>query len=212
MLGDIFAQLDDDTRRGEQKAKEHFLRAGELGLGEGFSRAAEICIKNRNWGEAKQLYERAAEEVDVDGIRELACEARYGYFGLGTIIQEDQIRQPDLEGAARLFREGARLGDAFCCGGLARCYRLGRGSKSGQSFQMGKQAAEMGHVPSMFLCADCYCYGLGVDQSNEQAIYWYENYLALNDGERMHVSHDEIARYNLQGLRRARPGPFSSAH
>jgi MYND finger len=54
--------LFDDTPRGEQKAKEHFVRAGELGYGEGFSCVAEINIGARNWDEARRFYLLAADK------------------------------------------------------------------------------------------------------------------------------------------------------
>jgi hypothetical protein len=66
----------DDTRR----AKEQLLRAGELGYSEGFSRAAEICIQNRNWDEAKRLYKMAAAKFHVVAIFVLAVVALFELY------------------------------------------------------------------------------------------------------------------------------------
>jgi MYND finger len=60
-LGELFANYDD-SRRGDGKAKDHFLHAGQLGLGEGFSRVAELYIKRRNWDEARRYYHLAAQK------------------------------------------------------------------------------------------------------------------------------------------------------
>jgi hypothetical protein len=65
----------DDTRRGNQKAKAHFQFAGELGLGEGFGRIADIHLKNRNWDEARRYYQMGAEKLHVLSICNLAKEA-----------------------------------------------------------------------------------------------------------------------------------------
>jgi TPR repeat protein len=129
VLGNVFAVFDD-TRRGQQKATEHFLRAGELGLGKGFFRIAEIHLKkHRNWDDARLFLKRAAEKYHVPSIVILADEASVGYFkvntGLHHIIQEDHRRTPDHEEAFRLYREGARLGDAGCCVRLGAYYHQG---------------------------------------------------------------------------------------
>jgi TPR repeat protein len=57
-------------------------------------------------------------------------------------------------------------------------------------------AAEKGYYDAMRKCAFCYCTGVGVEQSNEQAIYWYEKCLELDDD-------DDVARHNLRILRRS---------
>jgi MYND finger len=61
-LGNLFETFDD-TRRGVQKAKENFLRAGELGYGEGFTRIAETYIKEGNWDEARRFYRMGANRM-----------------------------------------------------------------------------------------------------------------------------------------------------
>ena len=43
-LGDLAVNFEAATRRGQHMATEHFLRAGELGYGEGFSRIAEFTF------------------------------------------------------------------------------------------------------------------------------------------------------------------------
>ena len=58
---------------------------------------------------------------------------------------------------------------------------------------MVKNVAEKRDATGMLLCAFCYHVGQGVDQSNEQAIYWYEKYLEIED--------NELVRHNLQTLR-----------
>jgi TPR repeat protein len=196
-LGGVFLGFDD-TRRGEQKAKEQFLRAGELGFGEGYSRLAEISINHRNWQEAKLFYQKAAERYQVTAICALAGEAARGYFdfGDGDAVQEDSKSPPDWEKAFCLFREGARLGCGVCCHDLGVCYRDGSGTELNlaKAFKWFRMAAEKGHTVAMRKCAFCYGTGEGVEQSNEQAIYWYEKCLELDDD-------DDVARHNLQILR-----------
>jgi TPR repeat protein len=173
-----------NKRKEEHKAKEHFLRAGELGFGEGYCRFAEICRKKRNFEEARRYYKMAAEKFHVIAIYNLANEAFHGGFA-GD--QEDHRREPDLEGAFHFYREGARLGHAGCCHVLGQCYREGMGVEEVnlvKGFKWTKVAAEKGDADGMVDCADCYLWGSGVEQSDEQALYWYEKHLELEDNEK----------------------------
>jgi TPR repeat protein len=52
-----------------------------------------------------------------------------------------------------------------------------------KGFKWSKVAAEKGDADGMKQCATCYRFGNGVDQSNEQAIYWYEKFLELEENE-----------------------------
>jgi MYND finger/Sel1 repeat len=208
-LGDLLVGklvgFDDETettRRGEKKAKEHYLRAGELGYGAGFSRTAEIYIKNRKWDEARQFYRMAAAKFHPHALHTLAADAALGYLVFDQNIQEDDRRTPDLEEAFRLYREGARLGYAKCCSRLGDCYHEGKGTEvnMAKAFKWYKVAADKGDALGMFRCAECYQYGEGTEQSDEQAFYWYEKNFELSDSERF-PGLDELARDNLQTLR-----------
>jgi TPR repeat protein len=106
-LGQLFSQFDD-TARGEKKAIEYFSRVGELGLGVGFKRVAEIYIKNRNWDEARRYFHKAADKFHADSICILGIEAALGFFlndgaGENSTLEADQSREPDLAEAFRLF-------------------------------------------------------------------------------------------------------------
>jgi tetratricopeptide (TPR) repeat protein len=194
-LGQYILEFDDNTRRGERKAKEHFLHAGELGWGEGFIGVATIYLKHRNWEEARRYYEMAAQKFHVNALCILGLEAAQGFFHVNDIVQEDHRRPPDLDKAFRLFQEGAQLGDAECCAQLGYCHYVGNGTEKNlaKAFKWHKRAAEKGHARGMRCCASCYAVGEGVEQSTEQAIYWYEKSLELDE--------NEGARANLQTLR-----------
>jgi TPR repeat protein len=185
-LGDLLVRLDG-TRRGEQKAKEHFLRSGELGYGEGFFQIARIHLQHRNWDDARLLCKKAAEKLHVMALAVLATEAMLGYFAFPGNIQEDHRRPPDVDEAFRFLLEGARLGNTECCLHLGNCYVHGCGTEKNLSegFKWCKKAAEKGHARGMRYCADCYANGEGVERSLEQAIYWYEKSLELEDNEQV---------------------------
>jgi Sel1 repeat len=141
----------------------------------------------------------AAEKYDVLAIAVLAADAKNGYFMFdsgfhgGATGPEDLRRPPDLEEAFRLYREGDRIGDAFCCSCLGQCYLDGKGTSAnlGAGLKWSKVAAEKGDIVGMRRCADCYFLSQGVDQSDEQAIYWLGKYLEV-------VVDDEVARDRLE--------------
>jgi uncharacterized protein len=163
---------------------EQFLRAGELGFGEGYSRAAEIYISKRNWSEAKRYSQKAAELHHVIALDNLACEASRGCFIFGNIVQEDQRHPPDPEEAFRLFREGAQLGHLHSCRNLGWSYLNGSGTEKNEAkgFKWSKRAAESGNdAAAMYQCGNCYLQGTGVEQSNEQAMYWFEKSLEVEE-------------------------------
>ena len=63
---------------------------------------------------------------------------------------------------------------------------MGVGQKNlSKGFKWCKKAAEKGHARGMRYCADCYANGEGVERSLEQAIYWYEKSLELEDNEQV---------------------------
>ena len=63
---------------------------------------------------------------------------------------------------------------------------------------MVQKSAEKGDADGMRQCADCYRLGYGVEQSNEQAIYWYEKYLEFE-------KHDEDAQSTLRAMMSSAP-------
>jgi TPR repeat protein len=183
-LGQWYKDLN--TFKTDKKAKASFLRAGELGLGEGYTRLAEVYFEKRNWDETRRYYQKGADLMNVRAINALAIEAQLGYFnphGVG-VIQEDQRRPPDLNEAFRLTELGARLGDSISCTNLAMFYSDGIGTQinHSKSFKWARRAAEKGdYAMGMRLCGNYYRLGHGVEQSDEQARYWYEKSLELED-------------------------------
>jgi uncharacterized protein len=71
-------------------------------------------------------------------------------------------------------------------------------------FKWSKKAAEKGRPVGMAQCGSCYSLGEGVEQSDVQAIYWYEKYLQLEPG-------DDSARDNIQFLLRRHITPENLA-
>jgi TPR repeat protein len=161
----------------------------------------KFALKIQNWEDARLFYKKAAEKLHVVALGTIAADAALGVFDFdaafqfGPITQEDNRRPPDWEESFRLYREAARLGHAGCCARLGQYYRLGKGiaESPAKGFKWSKVAAEKGDAMGMFQCAECYFLAKGVDQSNEQAIYWLEKYLELED--------DESARNNLAHIR-----------
>lgn len=127
--------------------------------------------------------------MHVIAIFTLAIEPRQGYFALDQVLQEDQRREPDLEEAFRLCLEGARLRhNDGCCGPLlGHCYIHGQGIEESHTkgFKWLEKKQQKYVIPfGIKHCAHCYILGKGVvEQSTEQAIYWYDNYLELEDDE-----------------------------
>lgn len=193
------AYLDAQTLKMEKKAKATFLRAGDMGFGEGYSRVAEMYIEKREWEEARCYYEKAAELCHVVAIDNLASEASQGYFQFGNIVQQDKRRPPDLEAGYRWYKEGARLGYPLSCGGLSHCYLEGMGTEQNlkKAFKWAKLGAEKGpgqkgSAECMRQCGIMYAQGKGVKQSDEQAIYWLQKALEIED--------DDEARSTLRKL------------
>jgi TPR repeat protein len=107
----------------------------------------------------------AASKFRVGSIICLGADAAIGYFNFDHITQENDRRAPDWEEAFRLYREGARLGDATCCGRLGACYLDGTGTAQNlaKRFKWCKVAAEKGDAQGMGQCAHCYNEGNGTE-------------------------------------------------
>jgi TPR repeat protein len=105
--------LHPAINNGEQKAKESYLRAGDLGLGEGYRRLAEIYVKYGDKAVAMQYYHKAAERLDPVAITALGLEAE---------------QRQDYQEAFRRFRQAASLGHPYACTRLGFCFISGKGT------------------------------------------------------------------------------------
>jgi TPR repeat protein len=181
----ILLRHDGNRGCGKKHAMQHFKQAGKLGLGEGYGRLAAIHCGAQNWTtKAMMYYPKAADRHCVVGIHAVACQAHYGY--IDERQPEEQKLDPDFEEAFRWFLAGAQLGQSDCCAALAWYYLCGQGVQKNfaKGFKWSKRAAEQGHpTRGMYHCGECYRLGEGVEQSNEQAIYWYEKSLEKEDNE-----------------------------
>jgi TPR repeat protein len=101
--------------------------------------------------------------------------------------RQEQQRNPNFEEAYRWFLLGAKLGGTECCADLCMCYHTGLlggiPKNPVKVFKWAKKAAEQGHPKCIRLCGECHLLGEGVEQSNSQAIYWFEKSLELEDNE-----------------------------
>jgi TPR repeat protein len=100
--------MDPSIPNRQQKAMESYLRAGEIGFGQGYSRLAEIHLHDQNRSEARKYYRLAAEKKDVNAIDVIGTEARAGYFLLANRVSvqpPSRWRTPDLKEAYQWLRK-----------------------------------------------------------------------------------------------------------
>ena len=81
-----------------------------------------------------------------------------------------------MKGAATLYLEGAKNGDAYCMEKIADCYADGNGTLqcTGLAVNFYEQAADAGNVNAQVKLGKRYFEGRGVEQDLKKAVFWYE--------------------------------------
>ena len=152
----------------ERRAREEALRAAEA---ERRRRETEAAERQR-----KQAEEERQQQADEEALA--ALRQAIGYYG-GTGAH-DSI---DRDKARQLFGEAARSGHALAVMWLARSHFRGlmgfakdeaRGQElAADAIHEVKRLAKNGDREAMFLVGSAYVNGLGVSQSDMEAVKWY---------------------------------------
>lgn len=123
------------------------------------------CIEAEDYAQAKEYFEKAAEE----GVVEAYCELGNLYFA-GNGVDKDYKR------AFELYQKGAKAGDPNSLHNLGMCYFWGQGTETDlqKAAFYNEKAAKAGVVKSMFDMGLNYERGYGVSQNIEKALFWFE--------------------------------------
>jgi TPR repeat protein len=169
-----------------QKGHEYLLKAGKLGLGEGYARLAEYyATREQNWDQARRFYQKAAKLHHPVAAHISGCQALQGYFHVSDGVTEHERRPPDYQEAFQFFQISSSLDFGPGCVGLGKLYAEGKGTEknSAKALKWFRRGIELGDAHAMQNLGVCYANGNGVDRSDEQAIYWFEKSLELEDNE-----------------------------
>jgi len=158
------------------KVKDFYEKAGELGLGEAYSRLAEEYAKRGEWESVRTCYQKAAELDHAMALYCLAIEARNGYFDFGHGIIQDSQRTPDEKECFRLMKKAAKLDHVIASTCVGCFYKEGYGveeSNPDKAVKWFRKSAEKGDPMGMKYLGEAYKEGYGsLAQDDEQAMYW----------------------------------------
>jgi TPR repeat protein len=177
------------------------LKAGKLGLGEGYARLADdYATREQNWDQARRFYQKAVELHDPVAAHTLGTQARWGYFHISNGVTEHERRPPDYQEAFHFYQISASLDCGPGCAGLGKLYAEGKGTEkySAKALKWFRRGSELGDAHAMQDLGFCYHNGSGVDRSDEQAKYWFEKSLELVDDAYIRMCIAECNR-NLTG-------------
>ena len=123
------------------------------------------CIVKEDYAQAKEYFEKAAQE----GVAEAYCELGNLYFN-GKGVEQDYRR------AFEYYQKGAKAGEAYSMDNLGMCYFWGYGTETDvhKAAFYNEKAAKAGSVRAMFDTGMNYERGYGVSQNIENALYWLE--------------------------------------
>lgn len=180
-LGDVYQT--SRIHNAAKKAQEAYLRAGDLGMGGSFYGAAVIYADQQDWDRAWQYIQKAADRMCAEAFYALGIAAGCGYLVSPNGLEENVRRPPDFKKAFGLFRQGAALGHAECCSRLAISFLNGKGTAINleKSNKWAMRGAEKGSAEAMRMCGQYYLEGIGFDLSKEQAKYWFEKSLQVEE-------------------------------
>ena len=131
---------------------------------EWFEKAWE-CMDKEDYAQAKEYFEKAAEE----GVAEAYCDLGNLYFAGNGVAQ-------DYKQAFEMYLKGAKAGDPDCMDNLGMCYFWGHGTETDlqKAAFYNEKAAKAGIVRAMFDMGLNYERGYGVSQNIEKALFWLE--------------------------------------
>jgi hypothetical protein len=126
-----------------------------------------LAQQNVNHDRAERLkwYRLAADQGHVPAIASLANIYEYGQEG----------EKLDLEHAAKLYIQAARMGNARMQVQVGDIYAAGKGVPIDlvEAFKWYARAADKNWVPAQCKLGDLYASGTGVTKDMDRAIYWY---------------------------------------
>ncbi len=170
LVGVMVSDLaEDGLPDANAKGKAYIRRGAELGdlgammqMGHDYENGWGVA---KNGKEAAWWYGRAAEKGDGHAM-----------FYLGILLRTGSVNLPaDPVAAAKWFRRGADLGNAFCTIQLARMMRNGEGvvKDAARSVAMLKEMAEQGNGDVQVELGLVYEEGLGLPRNLPEAYFWY---------------------------------------
>ncbi|GMB89905.1 hypothetical protein NHP190002_05840 [Helicobacter ailurogastricus] len=131
------------------------------------------AYKERDYQEALNLFQKAAEMEHVDAV-----------FNLARMHSDGQGVSQDYGKAIEYYKKAVELGNADACFNLALLYEDGNGVPQDytKAVDLYKKAASMGHAHSYYNLALLYRNGQGVSQDYIKTVECYEEAAKLGHG------------------------------
>ncbi|MCF6439536.1 sel1 repeat family protein [Pseudoalteromonas luteoviolacea] len=149
LLGDIYQNGDFGVSVNFEKAKLHYLKAGELGLGDAFAKLGAIYeegeLTKQDFDMAALLYSKAAEAGSGDGKNNLAT-----LYLNGVSVEKDSTK------AMQLYKQAANENNVAAMINLGNIY-FARGTPSAiqSACEMYKKAIEHGEDSAAIGYSQC---------------------------------------------------------
>lgn len=138
--------------------------------------------KEKNYVEAKKLFEKYAEKGNAKAMWYLGLYYEYGY-GI----------ESNIEKAYEWYLEGAEAGNPKAMNAVAICYEKGIGTQKNttKAAEWYKKGADTGEMYAMYNYARCCENGIGIrsseDRSSETFLFWYEKSAELGHPNSMGI-------------------------